>query len=211
MIQVMVAATTRDRLVSATREAIRDLGLPAVTAREIARRASANLAAIPYHFGTKEALVTEALVAEARELLAPVWELLGSDRPPIERATAAVVMLNELFDQARDDVPVYLAALAAAPHSSEVRAGLGDLWNELRARLASDIAAQSAAGRLPAWVEPRAMAALVLAVVNGVVIASVIDPDGPDHRAVAGQLLALLVTAGQPASKGTTGPRRAIR
>ena len=131
----MATAPTRDRLVTATREAIRDLGLPAVTAREITGRASANLAAIPYYFGTKEALVTEALVAEARELLAPVWELLGADRPPIERATGAVVMLNELFDQARDDVPVYLAALATAPHSPDVQAGLGDLWNELRSRL----------------------------------------------------------------------------
>ena len=211
----MPTTATRDRLVDATREAIRDLGLPAVTAREITGRASANLAAIPYYFGTKEALVTEALVAEARELLAPVWELLSSDRPPIERATGAVVMLNELFDQARDDVPVYLAALATAPHSPEVQAGLGELWNELRGRLASDIAAQSAAGQLPGWVEPSAMAALVLAVVNGVVISSVMDPGGPDHRAVAGQLLALLMTAaepaGQPTSKGTARRRGAAR
>ena len=211
----MATAATRDRLVTATREAIRDLGLPAATAREITGRASANLAAIPYYFGTKEALVTEALVAEARELLAPVWELLGADRPPIERATGAVVMLNELFDQARDDVSVYLAALATAPHSPDVQAGLGDLWNELRSRLAADIAAQSTAGQLPAWVEPSAMAALILAVVNGVVISSVIDPGGPDHRAVAGQFLALLMTAAQPAgeppSTATTRSRRAGR
>ena len=125
------------------------------------------------------------------------------------------MMLNELFDQARDDVPVYLAALATAPHSPDVQAGLGDLWNELRSRLSADIAAQSTAGQLPAWVEPSAMAALILAVVNGVVISSVIDPGGPDHRAVAGQLLSLLMTAaqpsGEPPSTATTRSRRAGR
>jgi AcrR family transcriptional regulator len=197
----MDVGSTRERLLVATREAIRELGLPAVTAREIAGRASANLAAIPYHFGSKEALVSEALVAEARELLAPVWELLGSERPAAERASAAVSVLNGLFDEKREQVPVYLAALAAAPHSPSVLAGLGDLWEELRGRLAGDVAGQLEQGLLPEWVEPSAMAALILAVVNGVVVSSAVDPTGPDHRAVAGQFLALLLSASQP----TTG------
>jgi AcrR family transcriptional regulator len=197
---VAPSPTTRDRLLTATRDAIRDVGLPATTARQITGRAAANLAAIPYHFGSKDALVTEALVSEARELLAPVWELLGSDRPAVERATGAVAMLDDLFDDALDQVPVYLAALSSAPHSPEVQAGLGELWGQLRDRLARDIAAQGEDGLLPAWVEPSAMAALILAVVNGVVVSSVIDPDGPDHRAVANQFLALLMTAATPQS-----------
>jgi AcrR family transcriptional regulator len=210
----MEAGSTRERLLAATREAIRELGLPAVTAREITGRASANLAAIPYHFGSKEALVSEALVAEARELLAPVWELLGTERSATERASAAVSMLNGLFDEAREQVPVYLAALAAAPHSAAVGAGLEDLWGELRGRLAADVAGQLEMGQLPAWVEPSAMAALILAVVNGVVVASVADPAGPDHRAVAGQFLALLLSATQTSSGDDSerGPtRRQVR
>ena len=199
----MTAPATRERLVTATRDAIRDVGLQAATAREITGRASANLAAIPYHFGSKDALVTEALVSDARDLLAPVWELLGSDRPAVERATSAVVMLNDLFDGARAQVPVYLAALSTAPHSPDVQAGLGDLWTELRDRLDQDITAQSADGGLPSWVDPSAIAALILAVVNGVVVASVIDPNGPDHRAVAGQFLALLMTAAQRAGRSS--------
>lgn len=190
----MAATGTRERLVEATREAIRELGLPAVTAREITGRASANLASIPYHFGSKEALVTEALVAEARELLVPVWALLGSDRSGPERASGAASMLSDLFDDARGKVPVYLAALAAAPHSPGVGGELGELWAELRSRLAADVAEQLEMGQLPGWVDPSAMASLILAVVNGVVIGSVIDPDGPDHRAVAAQFIALLLS-----------------
>jgi len=189
---------TRGQLIRATREAIRDVGMPATTAREIVGRASANLASIPYHFGTKDALVAEALVAEAHELVAPVLALLAGDGPAAERATEAVALLNELFEASRPQVPVYLAALAAAPHTPGVRSGLGSLWADLRARLADDIAGQVDEGRLPGWVSPSAMAGAVLSLVNGVIVASVIDPDGPDHREMAAQFLALLLAAGVP-------------
>ncbi|HEX6239100.1 MAG TPA: TetR/AcrR family transcriptional regulator [Acidimicrobiales bacterium] len=187
---------TREQLIRATREAIRDVGMPAVTARVIAERSGANLASIPYHFRSKDALVAEALVAEARELVAPVLALLAADRPPAQRASEAVSLLSELFDASRPQVPVYLAALAAAPHAPEVRAGLGNLWTDLRSRLARDIRRQLDARQLPGWVSPDSMASLVLCVVNGVVVASAIDPEGPDHRRVAAQFLALLLAAG---------------
>jgi AcrR family transcriptional regulator len=204
---------TRDRLMRATREAIRDVGMPATTAREIVGRASANLASIPYHFGTKDALVAEALIAEAHDLVSPVLTLLASDRPAAERATDAVAMLNDLFEASRSQVPVYLAALAAAPHAPGVRSGLGVLWAELRARLADDIARQVGESRLPEWVSPSAMAAVILSLVNGVIVASVIDPDGPDHREVASQFLALLLGARVPAAGGgpAAGPGHAAR
>jgi AcrR family transcriptional regulator len=196
---------TRDQLIRATREAIRDVGLPAATAREIVGRAEANLASIPYHFGTKDALVAEALIAEARDLVAPVLTLLAGDRPATERASDAVGMLNELFEARRSQVPVYLAALSAAPYTPDVRSGLGALWADLRARLADDIARQVEDGTLSQWVSPHAMAAAILSVVNGVIVASVIDPDGPDHREVAAQVLALLLAAGVPAAGGGSG------
>lgn len=187
---------TRDELVRATQEAIRDLGTPMVTAREIAGRASANLASIPYHFGSKDALIAEALVAEASELTAPVLTLLRDERPGPERAIEGVSLLSELFERSRGQVPVYLAALAAAPHNADVRDGLESLWHEVRSGLAGDVQRQLDAGQLPDWVSPEPMAALILALINGVVIASVVDPAGPDHRKVAAQFLSLLLAAG---------------
>jgi hypothetical protein len=139
-------------------------------------------------------------------LLAPVWELLESPTPAAERASAAIETLNLLFDDTRNRVPAYLAALAATPHSPELHAGLADLWDELHRRLAVDITAQRAVGLLPTWVEPAAMASLILAVVNGVIVSSVIDPDGPDHRAMAGQFLALLLAAARPTAAHRSPP-----
>jgi hypothetical protein len=72
------------------------------------------------------------------------------------------------------------------------------MWRDLRTRLADDVRRQLDAGLLPSWVDPDAIAAMVLALTNGVVIASVIDPDGPDHRAVSTQFLTLLLSAANP-------------
>lgn len=192
----MASGSTRSQLIQATREAIRDVGMAGATAREITGRASANLASIPYHFGSKDALVAESLVTETRELVGPVLDLLSSDRPAAERATEAVVLLNDLFERSVAHVPVYLAALAALPHSPPVAAGLSSLWADVREALAADIARQLDAEALPGWVDPHAMAALILSLVNGVVIAASVDPDGPDHRIVAMQFLSLLLAAG---------------
>lgn len=178
--------------------------MPGTTAREITGRASANLASIPYYFGTKDALVAEALIADARDLVAPVMELLGSDVPAVDRASEAVTVLNDLFAQSRDQVPGYLSALASAPHVPAVQAGLAELWADLRLSLSDDIAAQQVAGHLPAWVVPDAMASLIIDLVNGVVVASVTDPDGPTHHEVAGQFLMLLLAARTPSGEGTS-------
>ncbi len=186
---------TRQRLVEAAREIVRDDGLAAATARAITGRAEANLSAIPYYFGTKDALVAEALVSEGRDLLAPVWEALGGDGEPVARAHAAAAVLHQVFAASRDRVPAYVAAVGAAAHDDAVRDGLGELWGELRGRLAADVATQVEAGGLPPWVDPDAAAALVLAVVNGVVVASVLDPDGPDHLQVGSLFLTLLAGA----------------
>jgi AcrR family transcriptional regulator len=52
---------TRMRLLNAAREVFSQYGFQGATVREICRRADANGAAVNYHFGSKEGLLTEAL------------------------------------------------------------------------------------------------------------------------------------------------------
>jgi TetR/AcrR family transcriptional regulator, regulator of cefoperazone and chloramphenicol sensitivity len=52
---------TRMRLLDAAREVFSQYGFQGATVREICRRADANGAAVNYHFGSKEGLLTEAL------------------------------------------------------------------------------------------------------------------------------------------------------
>ena len=51
-------------------------------------------------------------------------------------------------------------------------------------------------GIIPAWVDGPAMASLVLALANGIVLQAELDPDGPDRSAMAGQFAGLLLAAG---------------
>ena len=115
----------------------------------------------------------------------------------MERATAAVGLLNAAFDGPKPMRPLPRGALTIAALAR--RAGWPrDLWIELADRLAQDIAEQSDEGDPPSWVDPSAMAALILALVNGVVVSSVIDPTDL-ITAIAAQFLALLMTASQRA------------
>ena len=52
---------TRSRLLNAAREAFSQQGFQGATVREICRRAETNVAAVNYHFGSKDGLLAEAL------------------------------------------------------------------------------------------------------------------------------------------------------
>lgn len=60
---------TRERLLTAAREVFSELGFQGATVREICRRAGANVAAVNYHFGSKDGLLAEALHFESLRLL----------------------------------------------------------------------------------------------------------------------------------------------
>src|SRR5512145_2863835 len=60
---------TRERLLSAAREVFSECGFQGATVREICRRAGANVAAVNYHFGSKDGLLAEALHFESLKLL----------------------------------------------------------------------------------------------------------------------------------------------
>lgn len=60
---------TRERLLGAAREVFSELGFQGATVREICRRAEANVAAVNYHFGSKDGLLAEALHFESLRML----------------------------------------------------------------------------------------------------------------------------------------------
>ncbi len=59
--ELTASEKTRARLVEAAREVFAQHGFQGATVREICRRADANVAAVNYHFGSKDGLLSEAL------------------------------------------------------------------------------------------------------------------------------------------------------
>ncbi len=186
---------TRQALLSATRRCIGRNGLAATTSREITAEADANLAAITYHFGSKDELVSEALLDGIREWVAPTLEVLSGGGDPSARMLIAIQTLVATFDEHRDEAAVYLAALVHAGQDDALRGGLVDLWTELRVRLAADIAALVTDGELAAWVDPDAMAGALMAVANGLVLQVQVDPDGPALSDMTAQVGSLMLGA----------------
>lgn len=189
---------TRQALLTATRRCVGRKGLAATTSRDITAEAGANLAAITYHFGSKDELVADALLAELRSWLTPTLEVLSGGGDPSTRTMLAIQTLMTTFGEHQGAAPTYVQAVAQAPVLAALQAGLVALWTDLRELLASDIAALQRRGELPPWVEPVTMAAVLVAVANGLVLHVTVDPDGPGLSDMAAQFGGLLVAAGSP-------------
>jgi AcrR family transcriptional regulator len=188
-------ASTRDRLIEGTLATLKARGLHATTSREIAKASGVNLAGITYHFGSKEELVARALLQAIRGWIEPALAILRQDIHPALRMIGAIQALQDSFERARDMLPVYLEALVQAPRTDTLRTGVERLFTELRGFLAGQIAELKRMGFLPAWIDPAAMATLLVATGDGLALHAALEPDAVDHHAVAGQAMQLLLSA----------------
>jgi len=186
---------TRTRLIDSAASIISDRGDNAATSRAITEQAGENLASVTYYFGSKKQLLAEAHAHIADQLIQPVVETLSGDRPPLERMLTAASQLHQLLEAERDQVVGYTQALAAAARDAESGDALRDLHRQLHQVLTGDIRAQQDASALPAWVEPDAMANLIIALVNGVAVTSVVSGPGEFDAARVGIQFAALLTA----------------
>jgi AcrR family transcriptional regulator len=183
-------------LIEGTLRVLRDRGLAATTSRDIAAATGVNLQAITYHFGSKDELVSMALLHAVRSWVVPALDVLHSETDPAVRVLRAVSALQDAYDRGRDLVPVYLEALVHSSRHPGLREGVVTLLSEVRAFLADQIAAMKVSGALPAWVEPPAMAMLLVAAADGIALHGVLEPAGPSTHEVAAQALRLLLAAG---------------
>jgi AcrR family transcriptional regulator len=189
------SAATRAKLLQGTLACLRSRGLAGTTSRDIAAAAGVNVAAITYHYGSKDELVSQALLAAVRAWLEPARQVLARAGAPAAIALEAIELLRRSFDEASELLPAYFEALLQAPRRAPLRQGVEQLLGELRVLLRAGMQRQQAAGLLPAWVEPDSMAALFLALADGVALHAALGPVSVDHAAIAGQVAHLLLAA----------------
>lgn len=185
---------TRSALIDATARIIAEEGLRAATSRRIAQASGANLAAITYYFGSKDALIAAALNYVLERLVEPAMALLEADGDPGGNLLAAVQQLLASFAAERDRAPTYLTALLEAARSNDDDTGRA-VMRRLRSRLTAVVSAQVESRQVPAWVDPDAMAALIISAANGIVLQTTVDPDGPSVEQTAAQLALLFLNA----------------
>ncbi|MFI4933775.1 MAG: TetR/AcrR family transcriptional regulator [Caulobacterales bacterium] len=133
----------RDALIAGAKACLRQKGFARTTARDIAAASGVSLAAIGYHFGSKERLLTQALVEATGEWVDDLGRALAEDfdpkRAPIERFEATWARLLEQFGRHRQlwaanfEISPYIETMpevreVMATAQQEARLGLADLF-----------------------------------------------------------------------------------
>src|SRR5439155_11555116 len=116
----MAQPSHRDQLVKGAIKCLQTKGYARTTARDIAKASDANLASIGYHFGSKEALLNEAMIRIFKRRNWRVGEgatNASSDATPLERLTAIFEAAGDVFKAPRPLFVAFIEAIAQADRS----------------------------------------------------------------------------------------------
>src|SRR5438309_8473581 len=140
----MAQPSHRDQLIEGTIECLQTKGYSRTTARDIAAASDANLASIGYHFGSKEALLNEALIRilEQRNRYVGKLTFASEDSSPSDRLAALLVASGKVFKAPRPLFVAFVEAVAEAQHSEELRAQMAALYRGTRKGLEETIRAR---------------------------------------------------------------------
>ena len=169
-------STHRTKLLEAARALLRERTYGNITARDLVAASDTNLGSIGYHFGSKEALLNEAIGLALEE-----WAdaIIHATRPdsgpgPLTLTKSLRTVLDE-YDSIRPYYHAYIEALARSARSPELRAQLAAHYNRQR-----DLIAGWLTESLPDRIDPndaRHLASLMIATVDGLLIQTFIDAD----------------------------------
>jgi AcrR family transcriptional regulator len=181
---------TRKALLAAAAALIAETGWCAVTTRAIAARAEVPHGAVGYHFNGKAELLREAALEATRESLAVPLALVGQAGSVSEllQGTFAWYADGGLTDPS---VAQLLETAREAGRDEALRAPIAAQLREYRAALADLVRRDQQRGTLVAGVPADGVAALAAALLDGLILHLVLDPD-LDTRPVATAILGLL-------------------
>lgn len=177
----------RERLLDAAIRCIEERGYARTTARDLVAASRTNLGAITYHFDSKEALLNEALVECCRRWLQQVRQATA-DATSGDPWQDAITVAQQALQTGRAVAVAYVEAWAQAERSPELRNQLADHYREFRSSVAALV--HSLTGQPDESVpDPEALAAIVVAIVDGLTIQWLLDPDSlPDAGRLANAL-----------------------
>src|SRR3954447_11816100 len=173
------ARGNRERLLDAAIACIQEKGYARTTARDLVAASATNLNSIGYHFGSKEALLNEAIargveawVAEVEQTTFAASDARGRDR--LERGLAAVI---ERFDEVRPLLVSFVEAFPPALRTPELRSRMAAMFAQTRAAIAAMfVRAFEEEGATLDRSSADALGAVVGALSDGLLLQWLIDP-----------------------------------
>lgn len=164
------------RIVEAMRASVAEHGIAGSTFDRVARVAGVSRGLLHYHFGTKERLLVEVVRRESdlrgRLLDEAVAAAAGAD----QLIDALVRNLKEVLGAGRSEVVTFYELLTLGQRNPEIAAELAQLARAMRTRLAAALRARSETGAFSLRSDPDDVAALLLALADGVAIRRLAEP-----------------------------------
>lgn len=169
----------RDQLLDAARTLLETRGYANITARDLVAASGTNLASIGYHFGSKAALLNQAIEDTFAEWARQLADLVMADpdATPIQRAVTTWAEVRDAIPSRRPLLSAYVEALALAQREPELRAGLAEHMRRVRTMVAERAAQSLADGTTADDPRCRAVASFVMAVCDGLAVQCLLDPD----------------------------------
>lgn len=187
----------RDRLLVAALTCLQDKGYAHTTARDLVAASGTNLRSIGYHFGSKEALLDEALGECFRIWTARVEEAVfqspaGAVGGLRDQLQAALVALIDSFEELRPQVIACVEAIAPATRSETLRAKLAAGYAEARRAGAEMVTRACTQMGITPPDELQALTSLLIAISDGLMLQWLADPDAALDARQTMNALALL-------------------
>ena len=188
----------REKLLAGASQCLYEKGYARTTARDIVAASGANLAAIGYHFGSKDALLNAAIIEGFREWGEVVGRALVPDPEgaPIEQMQSVWERVIETFATHRRLWVASFEAFTQAMRSPELREQLADGYERARPLLGQLIKFGDGPTD-PQGV--RTLGSFLLALQAGLAAQWLLDPErAPSAGDVATALLAVGTTISSP-------------
>jgi AcrR family transcriptional regulator len=194
----------RDKLLAAARRLILEKGFAATTARDLVSASDTNLGSIGYHFGSREALLNQAI----EELFNEWTELLAGaafsepGATALERLTASWKATLDTFGEHQALIRAFIEALAHAERSPAFREQMRDHYRRSQRNVARLVEAGLGPGAVAQGADPMVIALYLIAVFDGLAVQFRMAPeDTPSGE----QLVGALITAGAAAREQNPG------
>lgn len=203
----------REDLLAGAKRCLNEKGYARTTARDIVAASGTNLASIGYHYGSKEALLNQALVEAIGEWSDDLEAALATgtdpDATPLERFEQYWIAVLDTFASHRRLWAATFEILGQVERVPELRRFVGDGMQDARRAWALMLSNIDAAVD-----EPKALAvgSFYQALLTGVLSQWLIDPEhAPSGQDLALALREIVSDYGRPEPVPTTSSRKRSR
>ena len=167
----------RERLLDAALVCLRERGYANTTARDLVRESGTNLGSIGYHFGSKEALLHEAVAYGMEQWTDEVEReaLVDSDLPLEDKLRRSLRAMVDRFEELRPFLVAFVEAYPPATRDERLRELLARGYARCRAASESTLERSLAPEVSPE--QCRVLASLIIALVDGLILQFLLDPE----------------------------------